>query len=103
MLEKTITFMFWLTDIFTKCRDPFFEEYRQHWRQMIIFSMSALLGFVCAILFTPTDAPVTGMRLVINSVTNLFYLGSLVVILFAAIGFLWASYQYWIFVDGNKS
>lgn len=101
MFEKIIAFLFWLGEIFTTSRDPFLEDYRKHWRQMVIFGMAGLLGFVCAMLIAPTDAPVTGLQLIINKFTALLYLGSLVVTLFAAIGFLWASYRYWIFVDGN--
>lgn len=101
MLGKIIDFAFWLSDIFTSSRDPILAKYRMHWRRMVMFSMVALLGFVCSMLMAPTDAPVTGLQLVINNFTSFLYLGSLLITLSAAVGFLWASYQYWIIVDEN--
>lgn len=67
MLGKIIDFAFWLGDIFTSSRDLFLAKYRMLWQQMIIFSMMALLGFTCSMFMAPTDAPVTGLPLIINN------------------------------------
>lgn len=101
MFEKTISFIFWLVDIFSTSRDPFLAEYRGYWRKMVIFSIVALLGSVCTMLTSPTEEPVAGWQLITSKISDLLYLGASTFTLAASIAFLWTLYQYWIFTEDH--
>lgn len=104
-MERFINAMIWLDTIFTKTRDPFFEEYRRPQRQMVVCAILMIMGIVGAIIVgnlfyrQPVPGVLQELHDVVERLMNFVYLGCLIVVIGAGISYCWIAYYFFDFTN----